>query len=326
MEEQVRNMTDTSPSEYRHIRCNLCGADDYNVVFEAKTRIHGERDLAVRFRSSGDERLVDRVVRCRSCGLIYINPVLDPSLILTGYAEGTDETFVSQNRGRARTFAKGLRFIERYLHAPGLVLDVGTAGGTFLDEASKRGWKTMGCEPNKWLAKWADTTYGIHVHAGTIFDIPLKNESCDLITLWDVLEHTPDPKAVLQRCHRLLKPGGLLVVNIPDVGSWLARFMGKHWPFYLSVHLFYFTATTCKRMLELTGFQTVHQRPHIQYLECGYVLHRAEATVGRIASVIEQITRILHIDQLMVPYWMGQTLLIAKRASTLDSVHRITPN
>lgn len=310
--EEKKDVTEC-PDGYRRIRCNLCNADDYDVVFPATNLAVRESDLADRFRSSGDEVLRDQVVKCRGCGLTYINPVLDPALILKGYSDGTDQTFVAQNRGREHTFAKGLKFIERFLPSRGRVLDVGTAGGAFLHEASKRGWKVDGCEPNVWLARWAADNYGLPVRPGTIFDIPAEDGAYDLITLWDVLEHTSDPKAVLERCRRLLRPGGVLVVNIPDIGTWIARLMGRRWPFYLSVHLYYFTTATCRRMLEISGFEVLKRRPHFQYLECGYVLKRAEATAGGLARFAGKVAQFLRLNNVLVPYWIGQTLLLARR-------------
>ena len=293
--------------------CNLCGADDFTVVYEA---MYGEEkgvDLAVKFRSSGDEGLIDQVVRCNKCGLMYINPVLDPSIIFKGYSNGSDETFVSQNSGREKSFEISLEMIEKYVPAKGRVLDVGTAGGAFLHVAIRRGWEVAGCEPNKWLCQWAGKNYGIQITPGTIFELNYGDGSFDLITLWDVLEHTPDPRKVLMECNRLLKPGGLLIVNLPDIGSWIARLMGRKWLFLLSVHLYYFNKKTAVRMLDETGFQLEKIRPHYQYLELAYIFKRGEAIIGGVALLLKALVSGIGLGTSLVPYWIGQTLFIVRR-------------
>ena len=74
-----------------------------------------------------------------------------------------------------------------------------------------------------------------------------------------MIEHTPNPRQMLDRCRELLKPGGVLVVNFPDIGSWIAQAMGRRWLFLTSVHLFYFDRSTMRRMLESAGY---HRRAH----------------------------------------------------------------
>lgn len=298
---------------YKPVNCNLCGADDYTVLYEARYEEEKDKDLARKFRSSGDEALIDRVVRCTSCGLAYINPVLDGSVIIEGYRKETDETFVSQNHARERTFAKCLDLIENYCPGRAKVLDIGTAGGAFLQVCKQRGWQIAGCEPNQWLCRWAKDNYGIDVAAGTLFEQSYQSASFDLVTLWDVLEHTPDPNAVLRECSRLLKPGGVLVVNYPDIGSWIARIMNRKWVFLLSVHLFYFDKKTMRCLLEKSGFEVIKIKPHFQFLEAAYIFKRAQAYMGGIATIGRNALERLRLDKALIPYWIGQTLVIAKK-------------
>ncbi len=97
--------------------------------------------------------------------------------------------------GREITFGRCLDMIERvWKRAPGRLLDIGTGGGSFPYIASKRGWKAEGCEPNRWLCEWALENYGLPIRPGTVFDQKYPAKSYDVVTLWDVLEHTPDPK------------------------------------------------------------------------------------------------------------------------------------
>ncbi len=296
------------------VPCNLCGADDYAVVYPPRYEEAKPDEIANTFRSSGDEVLLDQLVRCKSCGLLYLNPRLRADVVIGGYSDGTDELFVSQAAGRERTFAKSLKLIERLRPGRGRLLDVGTAGGSFLAVAQRAGWQVAGCEPNRWMSEWAKQHYGLDVVPGTIHDMHLADQSFDVVSLWDVLEHTPDPKTTLAECARVLKPGGLLVVNYPDIDSLIGRLMGRRWVFLLSVHLYYFTPPTLKRMLAEMGLNVLSTRPHWQSLELGYVLFRMEAYVRPIARAAGWLIKRLGLAHMQIPYWMGQMLVLAEKA------------
>jgi 2-polyprenyl-3-methyl-5-hydroxy-6-metoxy-1,4-benzoquinol methylase len=305
-----------SDSILEDVPCNICGSVESHVLQAARYDIASfeETDLTRTFSSSSDERLNHQLVACARCGLRYVSPRLRAEAVLEGYAGGSDEQFVSQARGREITFGKCLDMIERvWNRAPGRLLDIGTGGGSFPFMASKRGWTAEGCEPNRWLCEWALENYGLPIRPGTVFEQNYPSASFDIVTLWDVLEHTPDPKTEVRETHRLLKEDGLLVINYPDIGSWIARAMGRSWVFLLDVHLYYFTRQTIRKLLEDAGFDVVRIRPHYQRLALGYVLQRATPYVGAPARLAARAFRTLGIVDRQVPYWMGQTLVIARK-------------
>ena len=293
------------------INCNLCGSKDFKVIYKEIADEKGSPQE--KYKSSGNIIASDQIVKCKSCGLLYVNPRLKPEIIVQGYSEGSDETFVSQSKGRELTFKKSLKFIEKYANNKGKILDIGTAGGSFLKVAKEKGWSVYGVEPNKWLCNWAKENYGIDVLSGTIFDHKFEDEFFDVITLWDVLEHVPDPAKVLDECRRILRPGGILVVNYPDIGTWIAKFMKKKWVFLLSVHLFYFNKKTIRLMLNKKNFNVIKTKPHFQTLGLDYLIFRAKAYNKMIAKVGGKVSKTLRIGNMQLPYWLGQTLVIAKK-------------
>jgi hypothetical protein len=210
--------------------------------------------------------------------------------------------------------------IERvWDRAPGRLLDIGTGGGSFPYVAFKRGWKAEGCEPNRWLCDWATRNYALPIRPGTVFDQNYPGGSYDVVTLWDVLEHTPDPKTEIREAHRLIARDGLLVVNYPDIGSWVAKLMGRSWVFLLDVHLYYFTRRTIRKLLVDAGFDVVLIRPHFQRLGLGYIFTRATPYIGAPARIAARFASAAGFSDIQFPYWMGQTLVIArKRAEPID--------
>lgn len=299
-------------TSFEAISCNLCGADDAETIYEARNPAAG-RDLTRTFRASGDDLLQDPLVRCRRCGLQYVNPRPCAGDIVTAYSAGDDPTYVSQVAARERTFARAVAHIETLLPGRGRVLDIGTAAGAFLAAARKRGWEVDGCEPNRWTATWGSNHYGLGIRPGELFDHDFPSASFDVVTLWDVIEHTPDPSRVIHRVGALLKPGGLLIVNYPDIGSSIAQMLGRRWPFLSSVHLYYFTRETMRRFLEGQGFEIVEMRPHLQHLELDYLLTRGAAVSGRMSKWSRRVVRLLGLSNRQAPYWMGQTFVAARR-------------
>jgi SAM-dependent methyltransferase len=296
-----------------HVRCALCGADDADTVYEAQYERQKDFDLVQKFRASGDELLIDRLVKCRRCGLQYVNPRLRGDLILTSYTEGEDATYVSQLAARERTFDAALTEIERLAGGRGRLLDIGTAAGAFVAAAVRRGWEAEGCEPNRWLGEWGARHYGIRIRQGSVFDQDYAPGTFDVVTLWDVIEHTPDPRAVLNKCRELLKPGGVLIVNYPDIGSWIARALGRRWLFLTSVHLWYFDRTTARRFMETGGFEVLTIRPHYQRLELDYILQRGSQLSAALSQTARAVIRPLGVGRAQVPYWLGQTFVAARR-------------
>ncbi len=296
--------------------CAVCGSDAFEVVVPSRRDPARPVDLETVFRSSGDEPLQDQMVRCASCGLHYVRPRLKWELILEGYRGGTDENFVSQIAFRERTFRRCLDRLEAMARPVGKrVLDVGAAGGSFLAAARERGYEPHGCEPSTWMCQFAREHYGLDLFPGTLFDMPSKPGTVDLLTLWDVIEHTPDPQAVLRRAHELLTPNGVLAMSYPDYGSLAARLLGSRWPFLLTVHLYYFTPATMSALLRRTGFEPLGYKPHLQTLELGYVAQRAAPYLGPLAGAVTGPLRVLGLQRLPFQYWVGQTMVVARKAS-----------
>lgn len=291
----------------KYVKCNLCGSDHYRVIYKYR----GIPALG-RFKASGNEVSKDRIVECKKCGLVYVNPRLKENKIISSYSSGCDKKFVSQNKGREKTFKKSIKVLGKYAKK-GKLLDIGTAGGSFIYVAKQNGWEVYGIEPNKWLCNWGWKNYGIKINKGTLFDYKYPNNFFDMITLWDVLEHVTDPIKTLRECNRILKKDGMLLINYPDIGSIAARLMKGKWIFLLSVHLFYFNRKTIKHMLDITEFEVVKINPHIQTLSLEYLVQRIKPYSRSIHKMASKIINTFDIGNWEIPYWLGQTLVLAKK-------------
>jgi SAM-dependent methyltransferase len=165
--------------------------------------------------------------------------------------------------------------------------------------ARRAGWEVAGVEPSRWSADRARAR-GLDVYCGTLADAPLAPDSFDVVTMWDVIEHLSDPLAELRRAHGLLRPGGLLAVSTMNVDTWFPRLLGRRWPWYMQMHLYYFTPKTMRQMLKQAGFEMVEAVPHKRVVRLAYLVSRLEAYCQPLAKSLEWlVARLGQSDRLV---------------------------
>jgi SAM-dependent methyltransferase len=202
-------------------------------------------------------------VECFDCGLAFRPRVEsddvrqiyeDPS----GYqAERADQQMGEGFEERLRDARVRLDYLERYSGSPsGRLFDIGAAGGAFLAEARQRGWSVAGVEPMPGAAEHARDDLGLDVTTGVAEDVDLPPDSLDAVTMWHVLEHIPEPVAVLEQVRAWLRPNGVLAIEVPNGGSPAARKLGKDWQSAEpDVHVSQFTPEALRRLLARAGFE-----------------------------------------------------------------------
>lgn len=139
----------------------------------------------------------------------------------------------------------------------GRALDVGCGSGVWLLKMQALGWQVEGVEVSP-TACAAARAAGLTVHQAQLADARLPADSFDVVRIWHTLEHVPDPALVLREAARLLKPGGTLLIGVPNAGGWMARLFGSYW-FDLDVprHLWHFTERDLRRLVAGAGLQVV---------------------------------------------------------------------
>lgn len=140
------------------------------------------------------------------------------------------------------------------------VLDVGCGRGVLLQEFRRRGWEIQGTELSEQAASYARQTLKIPVEIGSLETIHFPANHFDAIVLWHVLEHVIDPRALLAQINRILKPGGVLLVSVPNFASFEARVCKDKW-FHLDVprHITHFSDATLQEVLTEKGFEVRHK-------------------------------------------------------------------
>ncbi|MBN1586568.1 MAG: class I SAM-dependent methyltransferase [Candidatus Omnitrophica bacterium] len=160
-----------------------------------------------------------QVNRCADCRSYFIDPRVWGSLAPHSWpgelAEERAAYYEKHFRSfRLRTYDRALDHLEA-LAPKGRLLDVGAGYGTFLTRALERGWEAQGVESDAEVVRWVEEKQGLPLEQGDFLSADWSQGPYRVITLWDVLEHLPDPRAAVLRARELLEPGGMLVLRTP---------------------------------------------------------------------------------------------------------------
>lgn len=239
-----------------------------------------------------------RLVQCQGCRLVWLNPqpleeaLMDAYPADDYYAYRYMETICQSRSGYSRVtdclrrwaivasiptlrrakpwwtrWALGVvtipvrqRFRGIPRRGPGRLLDVGCGDGAFGVYLREVGWTVCGVEFHSAGAARARAN-GLEVFEGSFLRGELLWRAFDVVRMWHVLEHLPEPQQALTKAFSLLAPGGELIVGVPNLASWYRRLFGPRWAaIQAPQHLVHFTASTLRQMTVAAGFADVQIR------------------------------------------------------------------
>jgi 2-polyprenyl-3-methyl-5-hydroxy-6-metoxy-1,4-benzoquinol methylase len=294
--------------------CPMCGADDVDVVYNA-TSNNEQFDSPDAYRCTNPGYGThDRIVRCRRCRLVYSNPRSPDNVIIENYKAVEDMIYVHEQDGRRLTFMHHIKHMETIIGKPNgrSLIDVGCYTGVFVEVALNHGWKTIGIEPSHWAAAYAQSR-NLPVIEGMLATAGIADASQDVVTLWDVIEHLPDPMRELQLVARILKPGGWIVIHTMDIDSLAARIMRECWPWLMKMHLIYFSQRTMADMLRKVAAEPVYSKAMGRYLRLGYFSTRVMALSPRIGRIFSYVVNKTNLHQLPIPLNFGDLFTVYAR-------------
>ncbi|GAG77434.1 unnamed protein product, partial [marine sediment metagenome] len=180
--------------DVKYVNCPLCNGNRYGKI--------------------ATEWGVLGIVKCRDCGLIYVNPRLkEPEKIYWGskerYIKEAELIFEGKQKShRDVNYLADLKKIERIKPTDNF-LDIGTNMGMFLRNARNRGWKLFGIEPSPALSEIGREKFGLNIFTGFLHENRFANNFFDVVTMIDVFEHITKPLEMLKDIHRIIKQDGL---------------------------------------------------------------------------------------------------------------------
>jgi len=209
------------------------------------------------------------VVECGQCQLLRLFPRIPADELKNYYPPDyyfAPDDGVSQAAEIYRRLVLGdhVRFVKRAARQSGVagpLLDVGCSGGLLARLLRDDGLPAMGFDNSTDAAVRAWRVNGVPVVCGDFLNAPLKDHSCSVVTMFHVLEHVLAPKEFLQAARRLLKPGGRLIVQVPNAASWQFLMFGERWNGVdVPRHLWNFRAAELESLLKTCGYEIVRRK------------------------------------------------------------------
>jgi 2-polyprenyl-3-methyl-5-hydroxy-6-metoxy-1,4-benzoquinol methylase len=283
------------------IDCELCGASDSTLV--TVQHLFGE-DF--------------RVVRCARCRLMRTNPrptpawtahFYDPRYNAFAQTQGRD-FFYAATDNRIPGYRRLLRFLQGRTRPGAKLLDVGCASGVFVKEAREHGFDAWGCDYSDAAVAYGKIQYGLNLFHSSAEAVDAADDSYDVVTMLHVIEHLPQPVAVLREMHRILKPGGILFLETPNY--WAHYLIEKRLPFLIRVyarltkreglpwvpfdHLYHWTPATLSQAMTQAGYGELATHHLFGYRSEGKLGTVFSAVYGA-CDVTTTVVRVLSLGQ-----------------------------
>lgn len=271
--------------DLEYVSCNLCGKSD--------TRLYGTvtyMDYLNRrpeLKSTDDSILKNEelanykfsLVKCKNCGLIFVNPRLTEkslaNLYQKEYFSYYADTSSEAHKKRQETFKTEITDLEMLAEKLKLgkkILDIGCGGGFFLASLNDS-WEKHGNEVNPAAVKYGEETFGFNIVQGHLREANFPDETFNVVKIRGAIEHLLDPTSELREIHRILRKGGLIAVNTPNIGSICGRIYKEKFRMVCpTYHIYYFSTKTLSLMLEKVGFKVSKVIYH--YFDTPYVSWR----------------------------------------------------
>lgn len=290
----------------------MCGSG------ETKLHLNGGDDLSPESIGSSRTKLSHgRILRCSKCRSCFRSFRPDADQLGQLYRGADDLVYEGEFQNRSRTATRHRRIIEQHHPQPGTIVDVGCASGMFLRLMADHGWTVYGIEPATAQCEKARSILpkSANIQHSTLEKATLPT-NVDVVTLWDVLEHVPNPSEFLQLCSSVLRPSGYLALNVPRIDSLPAQLMGSRWPLLLAEHLNYFSLTGLRILGKQAGLELVATGRRPVTFSIDYICYRlSQHGVPATSSWRELLSR-LHMQSWSVPIFMGEVFAIFAKANS----------
>jgi 2-polyprenyl-3-methyl-5-hydroxy-6-metoxy-1,4-benzoquinol methylase len=222
-----------------------------------------------------------RLVRCSSCGFTWVpEGLLRTPRGLSIYEDDERNLFEEQadyyrDASAADAARAKLAWVSRFVRPGARLLDVGANFGNFVRQAMDQ-FDAIGIEPSSATVAWAQKHLNAAVQVGSIFEeMPAFVGRFDAVTMFDVIEHLENPADAVRQCRRYLAPGGKLFVSTPDMGSLVARLLGREWYYVdLDQHISMFATANLTRFLGTHGFRVTDRRSFGRRYRFSYIERR----------------------------------------------------
>jgi SAM-dependent methyltransferase len=307
--------TRAEPAEHLALQptcCAICGtAGNADELYPA-TLTPGAFTATVFSARRLPDRVHYRVVRCCSCGLVRSDPVLGAEGLAKLYRASTFE-YGDELEGLQATYGRALARVAKLVPRRAGLLDIGTGSGFVLELAHDGGWAGVrGVEPSEDAIAKARHDIKPMISQDMMRPGSFERGSFDAVTMFQVLDHIPDPVGLLDECRELLRPSGVVLAFNHNVTAWSARLLGERSPIVDIEHTYLYSPRTIRALFDRSGLEVVSVKSVRNTYSAAYLAQLLPLSDGPKASLLS-LMRGSRVGRLKATVPLGNLCLIARR-------------
>src|SRR5262249_19024683 len=249
-----------------------------------------------RDEGGGSQQVASEMVRLaeRACELELIDP----------------EVEAGERPWRELTARERLDDLKRFI-TKGRFLEIGCSTGEMLAAAGSS-FMAMGVEADEKTSRIARAN-GLDVYSGTLSDAGFPDRHFDVAAMYHVIEHVPSPHEELRELRRIIKPGGWLVLETPNIATAWYRLLGAGWAQIIPDHIFFFTPRTITRLCESSGFEARELRSVGKAMSVRLFINRLGRYHRPTANLLETACNRLNLSDLTIRLKLGDVMRLYAR-------------
>ena len=297
--------------DLRPTRCPICATEgNATELYPANFGMEAFNPGIFSARRAPD-RVHYRIVKCDGCGLVRSDPAADPEALAELYSRSTLE-YGKEIPGLRRTYGRYLKRAAKYSGRKGALLEIGCGNGFFMEEALLHGYAEVhGVEPSSSAVEKAAPSVRSGIAVGTMRPGMFGRDRFDIVCLFQVLDHMPDPASLLDELRRILRPGGLLLLLNHNIDAFSSRVLGEASPIIDIEHTFLYGEKTLPRLVESRGF-SVEEAGHVaNSYSLNYMAHLLP--MPRLRRAVAWSFGVSGLGRMQVSVPLGNMYLIAKK-------------
>jgi len=292
--------------------CPLCSSTKKKILFKSTLQSKDRNEDVIKNDLKNTLTGIKkhaRLVQCLKCKVVYTNPRENLQDFMSGYESVEDPDYLRTKKYRMSLISKHVNKIKGHIKK-GDLLDVGCFCGFFLDLASKKGFNVAGIEPSRWASEIV-IKMGYPIYGSTLDDI--SNKKFDVITMWDVIEHLPDPLGEILKVRKNLKKNGIIAVSTPDIENFLVKLLGDRHPFFVRMHITLFTPKNLNLLLTIAGFEILETYFYKREYPISYYLERLSENLPALKSIPKRLSTIKAFQKITISFLPNDEFTIIAR-------------
>jgi len=266
-------------------KCDICGAVDFKVKFK-------------------EDRRYSTIVECRTCGHVFSNPQVEINYSGSNYIA----KYFKQEEARRLTSRWRLKQLENYI-GTGRLLEIGSSGGLFLDEARKVGFEVAGIELNQEGVRYSREVLGLTVYDEK--DITAIDFGCffDVVAMFNLLEHVPEPAEFLGYVvDSVLAPEGIMLIEVPNIFTVQTKLLGGRHHHLSRAHYSYYSLKTFNLLAGKVGAEVLENKYGKRIYPLGYSCEQFLGKLKHVNKMAAGVLKLLKLYDKTVPIGLNEFL------------------